>query len=436
MTTSRFQRLRPFLVPALLLAAAARPARAPVAPSSGRRRRRGPDRPRRERVAARLHHRRAAFAREAAGPADGRVEDARESASPSSTTGPSSGPRATASTETGTATPGDAADALPGRLHQQAGRRAGGAAPRRAGEAGPRRGRQRQARIVEGPRERLHQDRESHPAAAPQPLGRPDRPRLRRVRGRRARARRSSRCSRARSRPTATPVRVDVVPGTIWRYSGGGYTVAQQLMTDVTGRPFPELMAELVLKPVGMTDSTYEQPLPEAAARRRRPAATPRTASSCPAAITPIPRWPRPGCGRRRPTWPSSCSRSQRARRGKSAVLSQALALEMTTVQKPGYGLGLSLDGFGKMASFGHGGSNEGFKCQMTAFFDGGRGAVIMTNGDQGGFVGRRDPAGRRPRVRLAVLQAASRRRSWRSNPRPWRPLKDATSSGRGGSST
>ena len=59
-------------------------------------------------------------------------------------------------------------------------------------------------------------------------------------------------------------IRVDAVPGTVWRYSGGGYTVAQQLMQDVAGRPFPELLAELVLKPVGMDDSTYEQPLPEA----------------------------------------------------------------------------------------------------------------------------------------------------------------------------
>jgi hypothetical protein len=76
-----------------------------------------------------------------------------------------------------------------------------------------------------------------------------------------------------------------------------------------------------------------------------------------------------------------------RARRGESAVLSKALALDMTTLQKPGYGLGLSLDGFGPAASFGHGGVNEGFKCQMTAYLDGGRGAVVMTNGDGGGFV-------------------------------------------------
>jgi hypothetical protein len=59
----------------------------------------------------------------------------------------------------------------------------------------------------------------------------------------------------------------------------------------------------------------------------------------------------------------------------------------MTTAQKPGYGLGLSLNGLGSAANFGHGRSNEGFKCQMTMFLEGGRGAVIMTNGDRGGFL-------------------------------------------------
>src|SRR5689334_24576578 len=52
-------------------------------------------------------------------------------------------------------------------------------------------------------------------------------------------------------------------PGSRWRYSGGGYTLAQLAMTDVTGTPFPELMQELVLGPLGMRESTYEQPRSE-----------------------------------------------------------------------------------------------------------------------------------------------------------------------------
>jgi CubicO group peptidase (beta-lactamase class C family) len=59
------------------------------------------------------------------------------------------------------------------------------------------------------------------------------------------------------------PIRVDVVPGTLWRYSGGGFVVLQTLLSDVTGKPFPQIMSELVLRPAGMTHSTYEQPLPK-----------------------------------------------------------------------------------------------------------------------------------------------------------------------------
>ena len=61
----------------------------------------------------------------------------------------------------------------------------------------------------------------------------------------------------------SAPIRVDTLPGTIWRYSGGGYVVAQELVQDVTGEPFPKVMHDTVLAPIGMTKSTYEQPLPK-----------------------------------------------------------------------------------------------------------------------------------------------------------------------------
>lgn len=68
-------------------------------------------------------------------------------------------------------------------------------------------------------------------------------------------------------KPANTPaIRVDTVPGRLWRYSGGGYTIMQQLLIDVTQKSFPELMRQLVLEPAGMKHSTYEQPLPPARA--------------------------------------------------------------------------------------------------------------------------------------------------------------------------
>ena len=58
-------------------------------------------------------------------------------------------------------------------------------------------------------------------------------------------------------------IRVDMTPGSKWRYSGGGYTVMQQLLIDVVKKPFPRIVKEAVLDPFGMTLSTYRQPLPE-----------------------------------------------------------------------------------------------------------------------------------------------------------------------------
>ena len=58
------------------------------------------------------------------------------------------------------------------------------------------------------------------------------------------------------------PIRVDIVPGTKFRYSGGGVTIEQLLMTDASGKPFPLLLRETVLDKIGMADSSYEQPLP------------------------------------------------------------------------------------------------------------------------------------------------------------------------------
>ncbi len=58
------------------------------------------------------------------------------------------------------------------------------------------------------------------------------------------------------------PVRVNLEPGTKFRYSGGGTTVMQLALTETLRKPFPEIAREAVLAPIGMTDSTYEQPLP------------------------------------------------------------------------------------------------------------------------------------------------------------------------------
>ena len=56
------------------------------------------------------------------------------------------------------------------------------------------------------------------------------------------------------------PVTVIAVPGSAYHYSGGGYEIAEALMQDATAKPFPQLMQDLVLRPMGMTDSSFDQP--------------------------------------------------------------------------------------------------------------------------------------------------------------------------------
>lgn len=59
------------------------------------------------------------------------------------------------------------------------------------------------------------------------------------------------------------PVVVTLVPGSEFRYSGGGYEVMEQAVRDVTGARYPDLIRRRVLLPTGMVASTYEQPLPQ-----------------------------------------------------------------------------------------------------------------------------------------------------------------------------
>src|SRR5580704_1784569 len=170
------------------------------------------------------------------------------------------------------------------------------------------------------------------------------------------------------------PIRVDIVPGTLWRYSGGGYVVLQTLLSDVTGKPFPQIMSELVLRPAGMTHSTYEQPLPK---NRAQEAATPYRSNGDPVKdgwhtypeMAPAGLW----------TTPSDLARMaievQSEYTGKSSkILSQGMARQMLTRQMGTWGLGFGLESPGGKHTFGHGGANEGFRCNLETYTNSGQG--------------------------------------------------------------
>ena len=179
-------------------------------------------------------------------------------------------------------------------------------------------------------------------------------------------------------------VQVDIEPGGRWRYSGGGTTVMQLLMTDVTGEPFPALMRRLVLDPVGMTASTYEQPLPASLAIK---AATGYRSAGRGVAgrYHTYPEMAAAGLW----TTPSDLARLiieiQRSLAGTSdRVLSRDMTVAMLTRGVGSHGLGPALDGGADSLRFGHGGANEGFRAMFTGFANRGQGAAVMTNSDAG----------------------------------------------------
>ncbi len=174
-------------------------------------------------------------------------------------------------------------------------------------------------------------------------------------------------------------------PGRRFQYSGGGYCVVQQVVAEVTGQEFSSVMKTLVLEPLKMEASTYQQPLP---AKLREIAATGYDSRnrSIPGRFHVYPEMAAAGL------WTTAGDLARFALAVQSSVegeagaaVSQPLAKEMMTAQvSDGPGLGLFVYGEGDSASFAHNGSNEGYRCRIAGTQKKGYALVIMTNSDNG----------------------------------------------------
>jgi CubicO group peptidase (beta-lactamase class C family) len=189
--------------------------------------------------------------------------------------------------------------------------------------------------------------------------------------------------------PANTPaVRAKLIPGSQYRYSGSHYSVLQQLLIDVTGKPFPDLMQHLVFDPLGMRNSSYDQAHPE---RHLEASAVGHYSGGEPI----YGQWrilpEMAGAG----LWTTAVDLAQvacelyRAHTSKPArllqkeVIDQALAPQLVEY----FGLGIQLDGHGQSRRFGHSGDNIGYKCLSTTYVEQGMGVVALTNCDDGWWV-------------------------------------------------
>lgn len=179
-------------------------------------------------------------------------------------------------------------------------------------------------------------------------------------------------------------IQVAKPPGSEYSYSGGGYCVVQKAVEDVTGEPFEVAMDQLVLQPVGMSRSSFQQP----------PQETNNLALGYGWMMNVL------GGGRWRVfpekapaglwTTPRDLARFavavQKAAAGTAtAGISPAIVQEYL---KPQFGdgwqgIGIRLGGTGKDFSFSHAGENPGYCGVMIAGVSNGCGYVIMTNANK-----------------------------------------------------
>jgi CubicO group peptidase (beta-lactamase class C family) len=205
--------------------------------------------------------------------------------------------------------------------------------------------------------------------------------------------------------PAATrAVRADPAVRGTFCYSGGAYAVVQQLITDITGMPFARAADALVLAPIGMTQSTFEQPPPGSAwpAARADWHVYPEAAA---AGLWTTPR-----------DLARYASAVQAARAGRDSPVRAQPAAQLLTRHAPlpargewsllpllgmqppdSGGLGMFLHGAER---FSHIGSAASFFCVVTASARDGSGAVVMTAANAGPYPFR-------------LLRAISREQGW-----------------------
>lgn len=190
-------------------------------------------------------------------------------------------------------------------------------------------------------------------------------------------------------KPSFTPaVRSAYEPGLQFEYSGGGTTISQVLLTDVTKQNYDEWMYEHVLKPIGMETSFYSQPPPKEKQYL--------CASAYMSDGTPISNkfhvYPEQAAAGLWMTPSDLCQYiidMQLAYQGKpSKVLSpEMVKLHLTPYNDGPTSLGSFIVDINGEKYFEHGARNDGFCGDFYGSLEGGNGVVIFLNSDDGTLI-------------------------------------------------
>jgi len=182
------------------------------------------------------------------------------------------------------------------------------------------------------------------------------------------------------------PVRVDKRPGLSARYSGGGTMIVQLMLEEASGKAFAPLARDMIFEPLGMTRTTFENPLP--VALRGNAAVGHENGGAIPGKWVCVPALAAGGIWTTAPDYARfmiACRDAWLGRPG--ALFGPDLARQMMTSQGGSFGLGWDVMGAGAGRRFSHGGSNDGYQCETQCLLDSGAGAVVLTNAESGLFL-------------------------------------------------
>jgi CubicO group peptidase (beta-lactamase class C family) len=181
------------------------------------------------------------------------------------------------------------------------------------------------------------------------------------------------------------PVTRELEPGTIFRKANVHFSVLQQAITDATGEPFAEVMREVLLKPLGMDGSSFDQTFPETSGR---PVAIGHHEDGTPVHGGWLIRPDQAAAG----LWATAADLAKAAQEIRRSHLGRPLAFFsqdgaralLTATPESSYGLGTVFDANGRDPQFGHGGSPVGYHALTTCGLRTGDGWVVLTNSSAG----------------------------------------------------
>ncbi|MEL6534400.1 MAG: serine hydrolase domain-containing protein [Bacteroidota bacterium] len=182
------------------------------------------------------------------------------------------------------------------------------------------------------------------------------------------------------------PVRLIFAPGTSFKYSGGGITILQLLVEEITGKPYAQAAHEILFAPVGLARSSYENPLPPAfgdIAKAHNPSGNP---VAQPRGYESMPEMAASGlwsCPTDIATLLAAYLKSYTRQPG--GLFSTALAQDMATANThSAFGLGPKTETRDGHKLLFHNGANDSYRAHFTLSLTNQTGYIIMTNGTQG----------------------------------------------------